>query len=284
MRDEAILLLEDGVERDPENVVSCAHENVDARGHLRPQIGRCRLELDDQIETLVVEWPARRCACERADTDDSAVQSQIWKCLEADDRRLTCANAVHFGLADRALDHHSVDLRNRDESLAVGHAIANSDLPARKCIEVLVVYNQARMTCEEAAAFDELLQQFQPRLCFLQPRARVADLRLLLHNLQRGTLLVARMRHLDDDVGAFPREAKLLFGLLECFCAICRRVRVSSTVSAPSPSETDRTELSASCHSPSAICRSICCWRSSCWTRSTSRSSSVVSSRTSRSP
>ncbi len=79
-------------------------------------------------------------------------------------------------------------------------------LAARIRAEVLLIDHEAGAARENRATVEQLAQGVEPQLAFGHPRPRMTELRGLLRQGQRRALLLARMRKLDDDVGAAPRQ------------------------------------------------------------------------------
>src|SRR5439155_26577494 len=119
--DEHALPLEDRVDGHQQHAGPIAEHDVGSRRHLRPQVGVALVQLDDQVETLLVERAIDRRSRERAHSRDSSSKTKRRERLEADRRDLSTLDPVHVRLARRRFHEHPADFRNRDESLAAGH-------------------------------------------------------------------------------------------------------------------------------------------------------------------
>src|SRR4029079_463978 len=152
---------------------------------------------------------------QRPDAEDLSSEAGTWKGLEPDHCRLPCPQQVDLALADRRLDQHPPDLRDRDQALARRDAVADANLPARGRADELLVDHDAWLARVHAARLDQRPHLGELFLGVMHARAQARHLRLALRHLPPRSLFLARRGELLGDVRARARQRQVGLGLVE---------------------------------------------------------------------
>ena len=98
--DARALVVEDGRHGHHQNILAGTDDHVGADAHFRPQLGVRGIESDYQVESLVVERPVCRRACQRPDARHLPGEFQIREGFDMDLGGLSGLDAMHLALAD----------------------------------------------------------------------------------------------------------------------------------------------------------------------------------------